>query len=303
MAGMKRGAGAAGEMFGLSAALTTPFNDDLSIDTGRMIAHAKCLLESGCASVTLFGTTGEGSSLSERERVEALEAFASANIDPSNLVAGVSATAWGQAVEQASIALDAGIRTLLVPPPFYFKGVSEEGLFGWYAALFDRIGPRGSRVLLYNIPQLTAVALPLTLVRRLKQRYGDLVLGVKDSGGHWPTTESFLGESDLAILVGDERDLARAIRLGGAGAISGMANALPRELAELVQTGQDNARLSRMVDSLVKLPVTPAIKALVGLKHCDEAWNRVRAPLDPTPAIDIEMLKGLLHDFEEARAA
>lgn len=291
------------ETFGLSAALTTPFGKDLAIDSGRMTAHAWRLLETGCASVTLFGTTGEGASLAERERRAVLDAFTAAGIDPARLVAGISATAIGQAADQALAALDAGIDTLLVPPPFYFKEVSEEGLFSWYAALFEQIGPRAPRVLLYHIPQLTAAGLPLSLVRRLKQRFGALVLGVKDSGGHWPTTEQFLGEGDLAILVGDERHLARAIRLGGQGAISGMANIFPGELAGLVRTGKDIAWLSRMVDSVVKLPVTPAVKALVGLKQRDEGWNRVRAPLEPTPASDVVMLRTFLREFDRTGAA
>lgn len=303
MAGMKQGTFAPGETFGLSAALTTPFSDDFSIDSGRMIAHAKDLLAEDCTRVTLFGTTGEGASLSERERIAVLEAFAAADVDPDRLIAGICATALEQAVEQASAALGMGVQTLLVPPPFYFKGLGEEGLFAWYAGLLDHIGPRGARVLLYHIPQVTAVALPLVMVQELKQRYGDAILGVKDSGGHWPTTESFLGESDLFTLVGDERQLARAVRQGGAGAISGMANVFPRELAALVQTGQDDTRLSSMVDSLVTLPVTPAIKTLVGLKRGDESWNRVRAPLGPTPAKDVEMLRNLMRDFERMRAA
>ncbi|MFC6487823.1 dihydrodipicolinate synthase family protein [Nitratireductor sp. GCM10026969] len=302
MAGTNRGAHAPGEKFGLSAALTTPFARDMSIDTGRMEAHAKSLLEEGCASVTLFGTTGEGASLCERERIAILDAFAAAHVDPTRLVAGISATAMEQATEQATAALEAGVHTLLVPPPFYFKDLSEEGLFAWYAELFERIGRYGPRILLYHIPQVTAVALPLPVVQRLKQGYGEIVLGVKDSGGHWPTTESFLGESDLTILVGDERHLARAVRLGGAGAISGMANVFPRELAALVETGQDNDRLSRLVDSLVKLPIIPAIKTLVGLKRRDENWNRVRPPLASVAAADCAMLDRLLRDFEQTRA-
>lgn len=303
MAGMNEGTRAPEETFGLSAALTTPFSDNFSIDSGRMTAHAKGLLAEGCTRVTLFGTTGEGASLSQGERIAVLDAFAAADVDPARLIVGISATAVGQATDQALAAFDAGVDMLLVPPPFYFKGVSEEGLFAWYAALFERIGQHKPRVLLYHIPQLTDLGLPLTLVRRLKQRYGSLVLGVKDSAGHWPTTEQFLGEKDLCTLVGDERHLAQAVRLGGQGAISGMANVFPAELAELVRTGQDNAWLNKMINSLMKLPVTPAVKSLVGLKHHAESWSRVRAPLNSVSAEEVEMLSGLMRDAEQMRAA
>lgn len=300
MAGIEKGTPE--ETFGLSAALVTPFGEELGIDRARMIDQARRVLDHGCASVTLFGTTGEGVSLSESERNSVLQAFGTAGIDPSRLIVAISCTASGTAIDQASAALDAGIRTLLVPPPFYFKGVSEEGVFAWYSALLDRIGHGAQRLLLYHIPQVTAVGLSLALVRRLKQHYGNLILGVKDSAGHWPTTEQFLGEKDLWVLVGDERHLARAIRLGGKGAISGMANVYPQKLADLVRTGQDMPWLSTLVDAVVKLPVTPAVKALVGLQHGGEGWGRVRAPLEATPPTDIEALKRLLDDLKEKKA-
>jgi 4-hydroxy-tetrahydrodipicolinate synthase len=280
-------------MFSLSAALTTPFREDLTVDFTGMIAHAGGLLAEGCSSVTLFGTTGEGASLGWRERQAVLDGFVAENFDPARLVMGISSTALESAVDQALAALDAEIATLLVPPPFYFKGVSDDGLFAWYAALLERIGGRMPRVILYHIPQLTGIRLSLPLVRRLKDHYGDLILGVKDSGGDWPTTRSFLGQTDLSILVGDERHLAAAIRLGGGGAISGMANVFPRRLAELVRTGRDDAWLNGIVKALVELPITPAIKALVGLKRCESGWGRVRAPLVPTPAADVDTLRRL----------
>ena len=281
------------KMFGLSAALITPFREDLSVDLARMIQHAGDLLAEGCSSVTLFGTTGEGASLTWRERIAVLHGFAAAKFDPARLVVGISSTAAESAADQALAALDAGVATLLVPPPFYFKGVSDEGVFAWYAALLARIGGRMPRVILYHIPQVTGVGLSLPLVRKLKDRYGDLILGVKDSGGDWPTTRAFLAEADLSILVGDERHLAAAIRLGGAGAISGMANVFPARLAALVRTGQDDSWLNGLVESLVELPVTPAIKALVGLKRGESGWERVRAPLQPTPTADVERLRQL----------
>lgn len=300
---MHQQGGAGREMFGLSAALTTPFNEDLSIDFGRLASHARHLLDHGCASVTLFGTTGEGVSLCQRERVEAQAALVAASIDPARIVVGVSGTAVETAAEQAASALDAGIRTLLVPPPFYFKGMSDEGLFAWYTALLDSIAPRSPRVILYHIPQVTAVGLSLTLVRRLKRRYGEIILGVKDSAGHWPTTEALLGERDVAILVGDERHLAAAVRLGGGGAISGMANLFPMQLAELVRTGMDNSRLNELVDAIVETPVTPAVKALVGLMRGEEGWGRVRAPLDPMPAAGADKLGRLVDGLDKKRAA
>ena len=303
MAGADRGVGVPKQLFGLSAALTTPFTETLSVDLARMIAHAQDLLAEGCRSVTLFGTTGEGASLTWRERIAVLDGFTAARFDPARLVAGISSTAAESAADQAFAALDAGVATLLVPPPFYFKGVSDDGVLAWYSALLERIGKRKPQVILYHIPQVTGVGLSLPLVRTLKDRYGALILGVKDSGGDWPTTHSFLGEADLSILVGDERHLAAAIRLGGAGAISGMANVFPGRLAKLVRTGQDDSWLNGIVDAVVELPVTPAIKALVAVKRGETGWERVRAPLRPTPAADVERLSRLAGELGGKKVA
>lgn len=291
------------EMFGISAALITPFHEDHSLDFDRMAAHANDVLDRGCASVTLFGTTGEGASLSISERLKAQYALTGAGISPERIVVGVNGAAVDAVTEQALGALDAGIRTLLMPPPYYFKGVSEEGLFSWYCTAIDNIANRSPRVILYHIPQVTAAPLPLSLVRRLKQRFGDLILGVKDSGGDWPTTEGFLGERGMQILVGDERHLARAVRLAAAGAISGMANLLPARLAEVVATGRDDAALNELVAAVVQLPVTPAVKALVGIARKEEGWERVRAPLQAISGPDIDRLKALWQGMEQKRAA
>jgi 4-hydroxy-tetrahydrodipicolinate synthase len=301
--GTGSGAGARHQLFGISAALTTPFRDDLSVDLKRMVAHARALLEEGCASVTLFGTTGEGPSLSRAERAAAQDALIGAGITPDRIVVGLNGVSVEAAVEQAESALVHGIRTFLVPPPYYFKGVSDSGLFSWFSSLLERIAGHGARVILYHIPQVTGIGLSLALVRRLKEAYPETVFGVKDSAGHWPTTEAFLSLSDLAVLVGDERHLAAAARLGGAGAISGMANLFPALLADLIRTGKDNAEMNALVDAIVRLPVTPAVKALVGVKLSEQGWERVRAPLEPTPAADVETLGRLLRGLNRKRAA
>ncbi|TYR29571.1 dihydrodipicolinate synthase family protein [Mesorhizobium microcysteis] len=289
--------------FGISAALTTPFRPDHSVDNSRLASHAASLLEEGCAGVTLFGTTGEGPSLGARERIDAQAALLDAGIAPDRITVAIGSSSSATAAEQADAALDAGIRSLLVTPPFYFKGVGDEGLFAWFAAFLERIGNRAPRAILYHIPQVTGVGLSIGLVRRLKAEFGEAVFAIKDSAGHWPTTTAFLEQKDIAILVGDERHLAAAARLGGAGAISGMANLFPLVLDDLVRTGDENEALNELVDALVSLPVTPAVKALVAAKRHDAEWMRVRAPLEQTPAADATRLKAMAAALASRKAA
>jgi 4-hydroxy-tetrahydrodipicolinate synthase len=271
----------ASDQFGLSCALALPTDSDLTIDHRCLLAHARWCLDAGCSSLTVFGTTGEGASVSLTERREILGTLASGGIDPSRqIVGGVSATSIGDAVEQTQILTAAGCRRILLAPPFYFKGVRDEGLYEWFAQVCQRIAHRDLSVILYHIPSVTQVPLSIDLIDRLKTAFPELVVAVKDSGGDWAFTETLLlNHRDLTILIGDERHLSDGLRLGAKGAISGLANVCPAVLANLVGSGEEDPRISDLVTKILKYPVTPAVKAL--LAHCkqDSRWSNVRPPL------------------------
>ena len=273
--------------FGLSAALTTPFRPDGAIDPSRLVAQARWCLAEGCSSVTLFGTTGEGASIGEADRATILKGFAEGDIAGGRIVGAIAAAAVADAVAQARLALSVGCKALLLPPPFYFKGVSDEGLFAWYAAVFEQLGAAARDVLLYNIPSVTAVPLSIALIGRLREAFPGIVIGVKDSSGDWPYTQRLLAaHGDLAILIGDERYLAEGVRRGGQGAISGLANICPRRLLALAVEGRDDPRIADLVTEVLKYPVTPAVKVLVAHRTGDAAWRTVRPPLLPLSAED-----------------
>ncbi len=292
-----------GTRFGLSAALTTPFDAEGRVDLPRLVAHARDCLSKGCDTVTVFGTTGEGASLSRDERTAIFEALIGGGVASNRLVCAVSETSIGEAVLRARTALEAGSGAVLILPPFYFKAPSDVGVFDWYAAVFRGLGAAARDVLLYHIPSVTQVPLSPALVHRLADAFPGVVRGVKDSGCDWPATEKLLaGRGDLEILVGDERDLARAVRNGGAGAISGMGNVCPARIRRLAVDGVDDPAVYELVDAVVKVPVTPAVKALVAHVTGDDAWRRTRAPLEPTPAVAAAALADV-HDrvFPDAR--
>ncbi|MBN7804202.1 dihydrodipicolinate synthase family protein [Agrobacterium rosae] len=266
--------------FGLSAALTTPFAQDGSIDFPTLVAQAKRSLAAGCNSVTLFGTTGEGSSIGNRERAEVLSACLDAGIDATSLVAGVLVDSAQDAADQAGAALDAGVRNILLAPPSYFKNVSDDGLYEWFSAVFQQLGGKARDILVYNIPSVTMVALSVELIGRLRHAFPGIVTGVKDSSGDWPYTQRLLAEHrDLIILIGDERHLAQGVRLGGQGAISGCANFLPNEVRAMAVDGVDDPRVLDLVGELLKYPVTPAVKVLVSHVTGENIWHSVRPPL------------------------
>jgi len=267
--------------FGLSAALATPFDAGGAIDPERLTRHARWCLENGCGSVTVFGTTGEGASIGLADRQIILSALADAGFDMRRaVIAGVSAPSLAEAVSQAQFAFDAGCRALLVAPPFYFKNVDDEGVYTWFAQLIEGLGHKARDLILYNIPSVTQVTLTVDLIGRLKAAFPKAIIGVKDSSGDWDYAQRLLAaHKDLAILIGDERLLAKAVRLGAQGAISGLANICPQVLRQIIDSGSDDGRIAPLVEELLKYPVTPAIKAMLAHRARDDSWLATRAPL------------------------
>ncbi len=284
--------------FGLSAAMTTPFHPDGALDLPRMATHARWCLANGCASVTAFGTTGEGASIGMSGREQVLGALAGAGLEGKDLVYCAVASSVHEAVVQGRMASDFGCRGLLLTPPFYFKGISDEGLFPWFASVLEKLGSAARGVILYNIPSVTQVSLSVELIARLKQEFPGVVAGVKDSSGDWEYTQRLLADhSDLAILIGDERYLAEGVRRGGQGAISGLANVCPQVLRPLAMDGQGDERINHLVENVLKYPVTPAVKALVAHRTGDGAWRNVRAPFVRLSTADAESLGSLYEDL------
>lgn len=273
--------GSRAHLFGISAALVTPFNADGSINLSDATRHAKRVIDSGANGVTLFGTTGEGASIGLSERAAMLDQISGSAVDAARITVCICATDLEQARAQAEQALARGVRKLLLTPPFYFKGIDDQALYSWLTSFIASLEPNDVQIILYHIPQVTQVGLSLPLVRRLKERFGNTIFGIKDSSGDWSNSQALLKFDDLAILIGDERLLAKAAPLGGAGAISGMANLMAGLLAEIVHSGIQNNAMCELVDEVVRHPVTPLVKALVGAVYGEGIWENVRAPLSP----------------------
>ncbi|MGV1835974.1 dihydrodipicolinate synthase family protein [Rhizobium rhizogenes] len=292
------------QKFGLSVALTTPFDSNGDIAIGPMIKRARLSLTSGCSSVTLFGTTGEGSSIGTQEREEVLDGFLDLGIAANHIIVGVMADSVEDAAAQAGSALSKGVRNILLAPPFYFKNVSDEGLFRWFSAVFARLGNKARDIIVYNIPSVTMVPLSVALIGRLRSAFPGVVTGVKDSSGDWPYTEALLkAHSDLIILIGDERHLAKGVRLGGQGAISGMANFVPHEVRLMAEDGKDDPRVEDFVLELLKYPVTAAVKVMVAQLSGDEIWLAVRPPLVSISGEGRNHLAGAFNALFRSKAA
>lgn len=287
--------------FGLSCAISTPFTATGDVDVPRLVDHAKDRLARGCDSITLFGTTGEGASVGIGARAKVYEAFVKAGIAPrTQLLTTVVASSVEEAAAQAAMGLDLGVRGFLLTPPFYFRGVSDDAIFAWFGQLFDRLKGEARDMFVYHLPSVTGMPLSVDLIGRLKTAFPGIVVGVKDSSATWSNTEALLKHhADLMILVGDERDLAKSVRMGGSGSICGVANVAPEILVGAAKHGIEDARIRPVVEAIVAHPILPGIKALVANQRKDPAWVRMRPPMVD---LDAATAKKLVAAFDAAMA-
>lgn len=262
------------------AAVATPLNADLGIDTGALVAHVQGLVEDGIDLLTLFGTTGEGASFSDAERDAALAACSNAGIGHQMLGSGIFALTSAEAGVSARRAFDNGCGHVLVAPPSYYKGLEDEGLYRWFSEVIEAMGDAPGNVVLYHIPGVTAVGLSHELIDRLAAGFPQVVAGVKDSSGDWPYTEKLIARrGSLKVLVGHDGQVFRGVCAGSSGSIAGSANLLPKVIRAIVHDGEDHPQIGALIDSVLTYPVIPAVKALIAHRTGVPSWAAVRPPL------------------------
>jgi len=272
---------------GIWPALLTPLHADLSIDHAKFAAHCKSLIASGCPGVTAFGTTGEGPSFSLAERKEAIEQLIKNGIPAGQIMVSTSCAALPETLELTRHAVNAGVHGCLMLPPFFLKGVSDQGVIDCYRYVIDGLADDRLKLYLYHIPQVTGVGLSHHVISTLKNMYPHTILGIKDSAC---STEHSVGLAnafmkDLTVYVGFEPDLPEMGRRGSTGAISGLANFMPRVVKRLVTepsaatTPAERERIIKLLGLLEGYSLMPALKGIMAILSGDQTWLRVRAPL------------------------
>ena len=291
--------GGRARLSGVLAPVLTPFREDLSPDPGRFVRHCRWLLSQGCAGLAVFGTTSEANSLSVEEREALLQELLDAGIDPARLLPGTGCCALTDTVRLTRAAVRAGCAGVLMLPPFYYKGVSEEGLFRSFSEVIERVGDARLRVYLYHIPPVAQVGFSLKLVERLLTAYPGTVVGMKDSSGDWNNTKAMLdafARSGFDVFAGSERFLLANLRHGGVGCITATGNVNAAAIDRLFRdwrapaADQMQEELNAVRGAIEKHPVIPALKAIVAHHAGDAAWRTPRPPLVELPAPQVEAL-------------
>jgi 4-hydroxy-tetrahydrodipicolinate synthase len=275
-----------GKLKGVFAPVLTPMDGDLAPEPGRFVAHCKWLLGEGCHGLAPFGTTSEGNSLAADERMRLLEAAIAAGIDPGMLMPGTGCCALSDTVRLTRHAVEHGCAGVLMLPPFYYKAVSEDGLFAAVAETIQRVGDDRLRIYLYHIPPVAQVGFALSLIERLVAAYPSVVVGLKDSSGDWQNTQRVLEAlPGFATFCGSEVFLLDTLRGGGAGCITATANVNPAAIRELYDAWQSDRAdalqqaVSERRRSSQAYPMIPALKAIVAHYREDPDWRHLRPPL------------------------
>lgn len=267
----------------------TPFAEDLSVDTRRLVAHAKSLLDAGAHGLAPFGTTSEANSMSVSERMTALEALVDAGIPASSLIPGTGCAALPDTIALSAHATRLGCRGVLMLPPFYYKGVSDDGVFAAYAHVIDAVGASDLGVYLYHIPQMSGVPITHALIERLMKAYPGTIRGLKDSAGKWEYARDVIAAfPEIATYSASESMIVDNAAAGGAGCISASSNVNPAGIRRLIDgLGSDTedallAQVSAVRKIFEGLPLIPAIKAAVARQHADDGFARLRPPFVAT---------------------
>lgn len=297
---------------GIYAAAVSPFNADGSLDAAKLIAYCKHLItDGGCDGVAPTGTTGEGNSIAMRDRLALPGAFAEAGFGPSRAIFGTGACATQDAVDLTSQALAAGFNNVLVLPPFYYKNPSDEGLYAYFSQLVEKVGDDRLRVYLYHFPQMSMTPIPVDVAVRLKQAFGPVIAGLKDSSGDMSQALAFANatggvDADFDVYPSSEAFLFEGLAGRCAGVISGSTNAFGAFSREAKAAGPDSpafamVKAARAIAS--KYPLMAAMKQVEAWRSGDDSWTRMAPPLVPLSSEQKAALKADLESLKAPAAA
>ncbi len=289
---------------GVLAPVITPFKDDLSPSAELLSSHCRWLLSQG-AGLAVFGTNSEANSLNINEKRKLLDSLCEADIDPNRLMPGTGACALSDAVELTAHAVQLGCAGVLMLPPFYYKGVPDDGLYAFYSEVIQGVASDRLQIYLYHIPPVAQVGLSLALIERLCADYPDTVVGIKDSSGDWHHTQQLneLDIEDFRVFCGSETFLLQNMQAGGAGCISATANVNPTAIHDLYEywdssdADQKQEKLNQIRAIFQSYPMISALKAATGIYSGESSWMRVRPPLLP---LSDEQQQNLRTELEQA---
>jgi 4-hydroxy-tetrahydrodipicolinate synthase len=293
-------------LHGVIAAIATAIGEDGEPDCARSVALARFLLGNGCDGLNVLGTTGEATSLSLDQRRRVMSAYAASGLPLDHMMVGTGAAASGDAIALTRHAAELGFAGALVLPPFYYKGVPDDGLVAYIDAIMTATAARPIPIYLYHFPAQSGLPWHVGLIRRLLDAFGERIVGLKDSSGDMTYARAAAAITPrFKVFPSTEAALPQARSGPFAGCISATAN-LNADLCARAYRSGDMAALDEAV-AIRKLfdgkQLVPGVKALLGHIHDDPEWARVAPPLAAFSAADRAAVSAGYESVRDRRVA
>ena len=284
---------------GVYTASLTPLFDSFEPNIPALIRHAQWLLDEGSDGVALLGSTGESNSMTVEQRQSIIEQSA-LELPPDRLMMGTGSCALQDAVRLTQASVNAGVLSVLVLPPFYYKPQSEESVLSFFSLLVEAVDNPNLRIIFYNFPQLSGYNFSIKILQELKLRFGDIAAGIKDSSGDWNNMLDMVQNvPDLMVYTGTETLLLDILRKGGAGSITATANLIAPECQHVFQAwkngrseaaDQAQKHLTALRIAFESYSYVSEMKSLLAAQTNSEEWNHMLPPFAQLPDEQVEEL-------------
>ena len=296
---------------GVYTASLTPLKRSYEPNLQALVRHVQWLLESGSDGVALLGSTGEANSLTIEQRLAIIEISAK-KLPTDRLIMGTGSCSLKDAVHLTKASIDAGVYAVLVLPPFYYKPQSDKSVLRFFSELISIVDDTRLRIIFYNFPKLSGYNFSVEILQELKQRFGDIASGIKESSGDWKNMLGIVQNiPDFMVYTGTETLLLDILNKGGAGCITATANLIAPECQRVYQAWKNNKQkvaeeaqmnLTNLRKTLENYPLVSELKSLFASKTNAEEWKNMLPPFDPILDKQVEELteqiKGLGLDLE-----
>ena len=271
-------------MFGVIAAVPTPINNDGNPILDTFLEHCEWVLQNGCDGVNILGSTGEANSFNSHQRKLVMES-ASQNLNNHRLMVGTGTPSISETIHLTQIADDLNYQVALVLPPFYYKPITNNGLFLWYQTLHEKLGNRKIKIYFYNFPQMTGLIIPIEVIEQLHNQWPDRFCGIKDSSGDLNYCRTLSKNKNFKVFPSSEVSISEAHISKFSGCISATANQTLFLSSKAWAKKDENidhlvSKIKHLREEISKDSLVPSIKFLVSTRTKNKDWNNLLPPFN-----------------------
>ena len=291
---------------GTYTASLTPLTSSYEPNLPALVSHVEQLFESGSDGVAILGSTGEANSLTIEQRLDIIS-YCGRTLTPERLMMGTGSCALQDAIRLTQASIEAGVFSVLVIPPFYYKPQSDESVIRYYSELISSVDDSRLRIIFYNFPKLSGYNFSTEILQEFKERFGDIAAGIKDSSGNWENMLSITNNvPDFMVYSGTETLLLNILREGGAGCITASANLLAPECQLVYQAWRNDQQntaeqvqkeLTVLRKALESYPFVSELKGLMAEHTGSELWQQMLPPFIPLLPPQVRELSEKINDL------